>query len=172
MPSIAMHRARARAYGAALGCARAGLLQTTIRDEVEVDLFGEQAVLCGGMNALTRAAFETLVAAGYPEEMAYLECVQQLRLTAELLERFGVEGMRRRISGTARFGDRTRGPRVIGPSVRAAMEEILAEIRDGRFASEWLAARDSGSELPDASVDRLERAGATIRRLFEDQSRD
>jgi len=158
---------RARAYGAAIGCARAGLLQTTVRDEVEVDLFGEQAVLCGGMNALTRAAFETLVDAGYPEEMAYLECVQQLRLTAELLERYGMEGMRRRISGTARFGDRTRGPRVIGPPVRAAMEEILAEIRDGRFAREWLAAREAGAEPP-APSDRLERAGDAIRRLFED----
>lgn len=158
--------ARARAYGAAIGCARAGLLETTVRDEVEVDLFGEQSVLCGGMNALTRAAFETLVDAGYPEEMAYLECVQQLRLTAELLESFGVEGMRRRISGTARFGDLTRGPRVIGEPSRAAMAEILGEIRDGRFAREWLAAR-AAALPPSSSSDRMEHAGTTIRRLFE-----
>lgn len=161
--------ARARAYGSAIGCARAGLLETTVRDEVEVDLFGEQAVLCGGMNALTRAAFETLVEAGYPEEMAYLECVQQLRLTAELLERFGVEGMRHRISTTARFGDLTRGPRVIGESARSAMREILAEIRDGTFARELLVLKGGA---PAGSTDRMERAGATIRSLFDDSGSD
>jgi len=125
----------ATAYAGRLGLAP--LRRTTVREETEVDLFGEQVVLCGGMNALTLAAFETLVAEGYSPEVAYLECVHQLRYLAELLHARGPAGFRRAISGTARYGDLTRGPRVIGPAARQAMEEILAEIRDGRFAREW-----------------------------------
>ncbi len=113
--------------------------RTTVREETEVDLFGEQVVLCGGMNALVETAFDTLVAAGYPAEMVYLECVHQLRYLAELLNERGPAGLRGAISGTARFGDLTRGPRVIGPESRAAMRAILEEIRDGRFAREWRA---------------------------------
>lgn len=127
----------AESYAAGLGSARAMTLRTTVREETEVDLFGEQAVLCGGMNALVTAAFDTLVARGYAPEMAYLECVHQLKFLAELLHARGIAGLRRRISGTALFGDLTRGPRVIGESTRAEMVRMLDEIRDGSFAAEW-----------------------------------
>jgi ketol-acid reductoisomerase len=163
-------RERTLAYAAAIGCARSGCLLTTMAEEAEVDLFGEQSVLCGGMNALCRAAFDVLVEAGYPEEMAYLECVQQLRLTAELVERYGVEGMRRRISPTALFGDLSRGERLIDADVRNRMSEILREVRDGTFAREWLATCADpewpGAQLMRAHDMRLERAGEVIRRLY------
>jgi len=129
--------ALAEAYAAALGCARARLWRTTVTEETEVDLFGEQVVLCGGMNALVTAAFETLVARGYTPEIAYLECVHQLKYLADLLHDRGISGMRRGISGTALFGDLTRGPRVIDASVRAEMDRILDEIRSGAFARSW-----------------------------------
>jgi ketol-acid reductoisomerase len=115
------------------------LLETTVREETEVDLFGEQAVLCGGLNALTLAAFETLVAHGYSPRMAYLECVHQVRYLAELLNERGPAGFREAISGTARYGDLTRGPRVVGEPSRRAMAELLEEIRSGAFAREWRA---------------------------------
>lgn len=163
--------ARALAYAAGIGSARAGVIVSTVREEAEIDLFGEQAVLCGGMNALLAAAFDTLVGAGYPPEMAYLECVQQLRLTAELVERFGIEGMRSRISGTALFGDLTRGERVIDETVRARLREILNEIGDGTFAREWMDAQSGGTALPErlsmARHRALETAGERIRALFE-----
>lgn len=126
-------------YATALGCARAGLVRTSVREETEVDLFGEQAVLCGGMNALVSAAYGTLVDAGYTPEIAYLECVHQLRYLAELLHARGVSGLRRGISGTALYGDLTRGPRVVNEASRAEMRAMLAEIRSGAFAREWLA---------------------------------
>jgi len=162
---------RARAYAAGIGAARAGLLRSTVRDEVDIDLFGEQAVLCGGMNALTQAAFDTLVNAGYSPEASYLECVHQLRLTAELVEKYGIEGMRRRISTTALFGDLTRGPRIGGPELRSAMDGILDDVRSGRFAREWLETRNRETgwarEAPEvARHDLLEAAGETIRGLF------
>ncbi len=164
-------QARGRAYARAIGCARAGVFSTTIEAEAEIDLFGEQAVLCGGMNALLETAFETLTSRGYPPELAYLECVQQLRLTAELVERFGIEGMRRRISPTALYGDLSRGRRVIGPEARAAMAELLEEVHSGRFAQEWLEAarRDPGwkDEALRARRDAaMEEAGARVRSLF------
>jgi len=127
---------RATAYATALGCARARLWRTTVREETEVDLFGEQTVLCGGMNALVVAAWETLVAAGYSEEIAYLECVHQLKYLADLLHEKGVAGLRDGISGTALHGDLTRGPRVIGEASRQAMAAALADIRSGRYAAE------------------------------------
>jgi ketol-acid reductoisomerase len=129
----------AERYAGWLGCARARLWRTSVREETEVDLFGEQAVLCGGMNALVTAAFETLVASGYSPEIAYLECVHQLKFLADLLHERGVTGLRRGISGTALYGDVTRGPRVIGPAARAEMEALLAEIRSGAFARELAA---------------------------------
>jgi ketol-acid reductoisomerase len=141
---LAVHRdgsggawALAESYATALGCRRARLWRTTVREETEVDLFGEQAVLCGGMNALVTTAFEVLVAKGYSPEMAYLECVHQLKYLADLLHERGVAGMRQGISGTARFGDLTRGPRVVGAAARAAMEELLEEVRSGAFARAW-----------------------------------
>ena len=135
----------ATAYAEALGCARAGLWKTTVAEETEVDLFGEQTVLCGGMNALVTAAWETLVARGYAPEMAYLECVHQLKYLADLLHQKGVSGMRRAISGTARYGDLTRGSRVIGEAVRSEMARILEEIRSGSFAREWRGEVEAGS---------------------------
>ena len=146
----------AEAYAAALGCARAGLWKTTVREETEVDLFGEQTVLCGGMNALVTAAWETLVERGYAPEMAYLECVHQLKYLADLLHQRGVSGMRQAISGTARFGDLTRGPRVIGEETRAAMAAILEEIRSGAFAREWRSEVAAGAP----QLGALERRGA------------
>ncbi len=132
------------------------LRHTTVAEETEVDLFGEQAVLCGGMNALVLAAFETLVARGYSPEVAYLECVHQLRYLAELLHARGPAGFRAAISGTARFGDLTRGPRVVGPETRAEMGRMLDEIRDGRFAREWRDEVASGA----ARLKALEAAAA------------
>jgi len=144
----------AEAYAEALGCARAGLWKTTVAEETEVDLFGEQTVLCGGMNALVTAAWETLVARGYAPEMAYLECVHQLKYLADLLHQRGVSGLRQAISGTARYGDLTRGPRVAGEATRAEMARILEEIRSGVFAREWRAEVDAGSPRL-ASLERL-----------------
>jgi len=148
---LAVHRdgsggawALAERYAGWLGCARARLWRTTVREETEVDLFGEQSVLCGGMNALVTAAFETLVEAGYSPEIAYLECVHQLKFLADLLHERGVTGLREGISGTALYGDVTRGPRVIGEPARAEMRRMLAEIRDGAFARELAAESAAG----------------------------
>src|SRR5438552_3661348 len=137
----------ATAYAAAMHLGP--LLRTTVREETEVDLFGEQAVLCGGMNALVLAAWETLVAQGYSPEIAYLECVHQLRYLAELLNERGPAGFRGAISGTARYGDLTRGPRVIGEASRGEMAVILDEIRSGAFAREWRDERARGRPLVD-----------------------
>ncbi len=158
---LAVHRdgsgkawALAERYAAALGCHRARLWRTTVREETEVDLFGEQAVLCGGMNALVTAAFEVLVAKGYSPEIAYLECVHQLKYLADLLHERGVAGMRQGISGTALFGDVTRGPRVVGEAARAAMAALLDEIRSGAFAREWADEVARGRPVLDAEVTR------------------
>ena len=159
---VAVHQdASGHAWDMALGYAErlqcGPLRRTTVREETEVDLFGEQVVLCGGMNALVLAAFETLVSSGYTPEVAYLECVQQLRYLAELLHARGPARFRAGISGTARYGDLTRGPRVIGPESRAEMSRILEEIRDGRFAREWRAEVEAGSPR----LKSLEAAAAT-----------
>ena len=158
---LAVHRdasgsawALAEAYAGALGSGRARLWRTTVREETEVDLFGEQAVLCGGMNALVTAAFETLVSRGYSPEIAYLECVHQLKFLADLLHERGVAGMREGISGTALFGDLTRGPRVIGQESRAAMAALLEEIRSGAFAREWAAEVAAGRRRLEAGVEK------------------
>ena len=142
----------AESYATALGCHRARLWRTTVREETEVDLFGEQAVLCGGMNALVTAAFETLVEKGYSPEIAYLECVHQLKYLSDLLHDGGVAGLRRGISGTALYGDLTRGPRVVGEPARAAMAAVLDEIRSGAFAREWAAEFARGSPRLTAAV--------------------
>lgn len=141
-------RETAEAYADAIGLSP--LWPTTVREETEVDLFGEQAVLCGGLNALVTAAFETLVGRGYSPEMSYLECVHQLRYLAELLHDRGPAAFRDAISGTARYGDLTRGPRVIGAASRGEMEAILDEIRSGAFAREWTAEVEAG--LPRVSA--------------------
>jgi ketol-acid reductoisomerase len=161
---------RCLAYAKGLGCLRAGAFETTIAAEAEVDLFGEQAVLCGGVSALLSAAFDVLVEAGYEPEMAYLECVHQVALLANLIPAHGIGGMRRRISRTALFGDLTRGPRIVGDASRAAMRAVLAEVRDGSFAREWTAA-DADQHLArllSASDARpIEKVGAGIRRLVD-----
>ena len=147
----------AEAYAGALGSTRAPLWRTTVREETEVDLFGEQAVLCGGMNALVTAGFDTLVDAGYSPEIAYLEVVHQLRYLAELLHERGVAGMRESISGTARYGDVTRGPRVIGEASRQEMQRMLGEIQSGAFAREWDAETAAGQPRLRALVEHARR---------------
>jgi ketol-acid reductoisomerase len=149
-------RPLALAYARALGCARAGVLVTTFQDETEVDLFGEQAVLCGGMHALLTAAFDTLVEAGYPPEMAYLECHHQLIYLASTVHAEGIAGTRRRISSTALYGDLTRGPRVVGEPTRSALRSLLAEIRSGSFAQEFLTEMAGGGEWIHKELRRLD----------------
>lgn len=133
-------RARRTALGwaAGIGAHRAGLLETTFKDETETDLFGEQAVLCGGLSALIKAAFETLVEAGYPPELAYFECCHEIKLLADLIYEGGLTHMRERISSTARFGDLTRGPRLIGQRMREELRLIMNEIQSGQFAREFM----------------------------------
>ncbi|PKQ28497.1 MAG: ketol-acid reductoisomerase [Candidatus Anoxymicrobium japonicum] len=126
------------AYALGIGAARAGVLETTFKEETETDLFGEQAVLCGGTSELIKAGFDTLVAAGYQPEVAYFECLHELKLIVDLIHRHGISGMRARVSDTAEYGDVTRGPRVISPEVRSEMKKMLEEIQSGRFATEWI----------------------------------
>lgn len=132
------------AWARGIGGARSGIIQTTFKDECETDLFGEQAVLCGGLSALIKAGFETLTEAGYPPEMAYFECVHEVKLIVDLIYQGGLDYMRYSISNTAEYGDLTRGPRVITPAVKAEMKKILAEIQSGQFAREWRAEYESG----------------------------
>ena len=134
----------ALSYAAAIGGARAGVLETTFEEETETDLFGEQVVLCGGLTALVQAGFETLVEAGYQPESAYFECLHELKLIVDLMYEQGIAGMRYSISDTAEYGDLTRGPRVINAAVKAEMRKILDEIQDGRFAAEWVAESEGG----------------------------
>lgn len=131
-------------YGAAIGGGRAGIIETTFREEVETDLFGEQVVLCGGLAALIKAGYETLVEAGYAPEMAYFECVHEVKLIVDLIYEGGLANMRYSVSNTAEYGDYTRGPRVIDEHARAEMKRILAEIQDGRFAREWVLENRAG----------------------------
>jgi ketol-acid reductoisomerase len=126
------------AYAKAIGCTRAGVIETTFAEETETDLFGEQCVLCGGVTELVRAGFDTLVEAGYQPELAYFECLHELKLIVDLMYEKGITGMRYSISNTAEYGDMTRGPRVIDEHTRAEMRRILAEIQSGQFAKEWL----------------------------------
>jgi ketol-acid reductoisomerase len=128
----------ALAYASAIGGGRAGIIETTFRDETETDLFGEQTVLCGGLTELIRAGYETLVEAGYPPEMAYFECVHEVKLIVDLIYEGGIQNMRYSISNTAEYGDMTRGKRIIGPEVRKAMKAVLGEIQSGKFADEWV----------------------------------
>jgi ketol-acid reductoisomerase len=139
-------RALALAYARGIGCTRGGVIETTFKDETETDLFGEQAVLCGGASELVQAGFETLVDAGYDPEMAYFECLHELKLIADLMYEKGLAGMRYSISNTAEYGDYTRGKRVITDETRAAMRQILTEIQSGDFAREWIAENRAGQE--------------------------
>ena len=161
----------ALAYAAGIGCARAGVIGTTFAEETETDLFGEQAVLCGGVTALVQAGFETLTEAGYAPEMAYFECLHELKLIVDLIYRGGLGFMRHSISNTAEYGDLTRGDRVISPAVRAEMRRLLAEIRSGAFAREWIAECRAGAprfaELRRAAQQHpIEKVGAELRAMM------
>jgi ketol-acid reductoisomerase len=147
----------ALAYADAIGGTRAGVLETTFEEETETDLFGEQVVLCGGLTALVTAGFETLVEAGYQPEAAYFECLHELKLIVDLMYEQGVSGMRYSVSDTAEYGDLSRGPRVIDDHVRQTMKEILADIRSGKFAEEWIAESKAGRP----NFNRLEKEGRT-----------
>src|SRR5437016_3357000 len=139
-------RALALAYAKGIGCTRGGVIETTFKDETETDLFGEQAVLCGGASELVQAGFETLVEAGYDPQMAYFECLHELKLIVDLMYEKGLAGMRYSISNTAEYGDYTRGKRVISDETRQAMKKILDEIQSGDFAREWIAENRAGQE--------------------------
>jgi len=136
----------ALAYAKGIGCTRGGVIETTFKDETETDLFGEQAVLCGGVTELVRAGYETLVDAGYDPRLAYFECMHELKLIVDLMYEKGIAGMRYSISNTAEYGDLTRGKRVIGDESRAAMKKLLADIQSGDFAREWIAENRAGQE--------------------------
>jgi ketol-acid reductoisomerase len=153
----------ALAYGKGIGCTRAGVLQTTFKEETETDLFGEQSVLCGGVTALVKAGFETLVEAGYQPESAYFECMHELKLIVDLLYQGGMEYMRYSVSDTAEYGDLTRGPVIIGPEVKERMGQVLRDIQSGAFAREWIAENDEG--LPRFRVLRQEEAEHPIEKV-------
>jgi ketol-acid reductoisomerase len=161
----------ALAYGAAIGGARAAIIETNFREETETDLFGEQAVLCGGLTELIRAGYETLVEAGYSPEMAYFECLHEVKLIVDLIYEGGIANMRYSISNTAEYGDMTRGRRVIGEETRKAMKAILADIQSGKFADEWITEYRCG--LPhfrelrkEAAKHPVEEVGAKLRGLM------
>jgi len=161
----------ALAYGAGIGAGRAGMLETTFIEETETDLFGEQAVLCGGVTELMRLGFETLVEAGYQPEIAYYECLHELKLIVDLIYEKGFAGMRYSISDTAEYGDLTRGPKVIDDGVRENMREVLSEIREGTFAQEWIKEMDAGEKHLDelrakAADERVEDVGERLRGLM------
>jgi ketol-acid reductoisomerase len=162
---------RALAYALALGCLKAGVIDTTFREETESDLFGEQAVLCGGASELIRAGFETLVEAGYAPEIAYFECLHELKLIVDLIQEGGLSYMRYSVSDTAEYGDYTRGPRIINAQTRAEMKKILGEIQSGEFARQWIAENKSGRHnflamRKAAQTDQLETIGKSLRDMM------
>ena len=134
----------ALSYARAIGCTRAGVIETTFAEETETDLFGEQAVLCGGTSALVKAGFETLIEAGYQPEIAYFECLHELKLIVDLMYRGGLQYMRYSISDTAEYGDYTAGPKIVTAETKKAMKQILADIQAGKFAKQWIAEAESG----------------------------
>ena len=161
-------RARTLAYARALGCTRAGVLETTFAEETETDLFGEQSVLCGGTAALVKMAFETLVEAGYQPELAYFETLHELKLIVDLLYRGGLNFMRFSVSDTAEYGDYVSGPRIIDDHVRETMRAVLSDIQDGSFAARWIAESDGGrvefERMRQADRDhQIEQVGAELR---------
>ncbi|MEZ5225482.1 MAG: ketol-acid reductoisomerase [Acidimicrobiales bacterium] len=161
----------ALAYADAIGGSRAGVIETTFTEETETDLFGEQAVLCGGTSRLVQAGFETLIEAGYQPEVAYFECLHELKLIVDLMYEEGIAGMRYSVSDTAEWGDLTSGPRIINDDVKAEMKKVLTEIQDGTFANNWveesrsgrakfLALEEAGHEHP------IEKVGAKLRSMM------
>ena len=163
--------ANALAYAAGVGCTRAGVIETSFKEETETDLFGEQVVLCGGVSQLIKAGFETLVEAGYKPEMAYFECLHELKLIVDLIYSGGLKYMRYSISDTAEYGDYTRGSRIITDATRQEMRKILAEIQSGQFAQEWLAEHRSGganfARMRQADANHLiEKVGPELRAMM------
>ncbi len=160
------------AYAKGIGGTRGGVIETTFKDETETDLFGEQAVLCGGTSELVQAGFQTLVEAGYSPEMAYFECLHELKLIVDLMYEKGLQGMRFSISNTAEYGDYTRGKRVITDETRAKMREILAEIQSGDFAREWIAENRAGQEnfkrmRAEQAATKVESTGKELRAMMD-----
>ena len=161
----------ALAYADAIGGARAGVIETTFTEECETDLFGEQVVLCGGTSELVRSGFQTLVDAGYQPEIAYFECLHELKLIVDLMYEEGISGMRYSVSDTAEYGDLSRGPRIINDDVRAEMKKVLTEIQDGTFAEEWVNESKSGRENFHAMEEEgkghlIERVGSELRGMM------
>jgi ketol-acid reductoisomerase len=160
------------AYAKGIGCTRGGVIETTFREETETDLFGEQAVLCGGVTELVRAGYETLVDAGYDPRLAYFECLHELKLIVDLMYEKGIAGMRYSISNTAEYGDLTRGKRIIGEPTREAMKTILGEIQSGEFAKEWIAENRAGQEnftrmREEQKGHQIEREGKELRAMMD-----
>jgi ketol-acid reductoisomerase len=161
----------ALAYAYGLGSARAGVVETTFKDETETDLFGEQAVLCGGVTHLVTAAFETLTEAGYPEELAYFEVLHELKLIVDQMYEGGIRYMRYSVSDTAEYGDYVSGPRVIDDRVKATMQQILGDIQSGEFAHEWMAENESGRSnfmrmRQQANDHKIEEVGEELRSMM------
>jgi ketol-acid reductoisomerase len=161
----------ALAYAKGIGCTRGGVIETSFREETETDLFGEQAVLCGGASELVRAGYETLVDAGYDPRLAYFECLHELKLIVDLMYEKGITGMRYSISNTAEYGDLTRGKRIISDATRQAMKEVLAEIQSGEFAREWIAENRAGQEnfqrmRAEQANHQIEREGKELRGMM------
>lgn len=165
-------KALALSYGWGIGCAKAGILETTFKEETETDLFGEQTVLCGGLSALIKAGFETLVEAGYQPEAAYFECLHETKLIVDLLYEGGLSWMRYSVSDTAEWGDYQSGPRVIDEGVKARMKQVLAEIQDGTFAKKWIAENNEGGRKELLAVRKreqehlLETVGRELRKMM------
>jgi ketol-acid reductoisomerase len=164
-------RDRAMAYAKGIGGTRAGILETTFREETETDLFGEQAVLCGGISQLIKTGFETLVEAGYQPELAYFECLHEVKLIVDLVVEGGLANMRNSISNTAEYGDYTRGPRVVSEETRAEMRKILSEIQSGEFAREYVLENQSGGSMLRSTRRReaehsIEEVGKDLRAMF------
>lgn len=160
------------AYCRGIGGTRAGVIETTFKEETETDLFGEQAVLCGGVTELIKAGFETLVEAGYQPEIAYFECLHELKLITDMIYEVGIQGMRKRVSDTAKYGDLTRGKRIIGNKVKNQMRRILSEIQSGKFAREWIAENQTGRVVFNALSKRddghlIEIVGSNLRKMME-----
>ena len=161
----------ALSYGKAIGATRAGIIETTFAEETETDLFGEQTVLCGGVSALVKAGFETLVEAGYQPEIAYFECLHELKLIVDLIYRGGLNYMRYSVSDTAEYGDYTGGPRIITEQTRETMRQMLREIQDGSFARKWIAENETGREWFDATREKeqqqkIEKVGEELRAMM------
>jgi ketol-acid reductoisomerase len=162
----------ALAYAKGIGCTRGGVIETTFKDETETDLFGEQAVLCGGVTELVRAGYETLVDAGYDPRLAYFECLHELKLIVDLMYEKGITGMRYSISNTAEYGDLTRGKRIISDATRQAMKDVLGEIQSGAFAREWIAENRAGQEnfkrmREEGKNHQVEREGRELRSMMD-----